>query len=70
MPRREAAYRRAEAFQRAVVKDLARYDPPVPPREQVLQAADGYLLSVARNEISKASSLQPKPTRAARCSAF
>jgi CHAT domain-containing protein len=46
----EASYRRAEAFERAVVKDLARYDPPVPPREQVLQIADGYLLSIARNE--------------------
>jgi tetratricopeptide (TPR) repeat protein len=40
----EAAYRRAEAFERAVLKDLARYDPPVPPREQVLQIADGNLL--------------------------
>jgi CHAT domain-containing protein len=49
----EGAYRRAEAFQRAVVKDLARYDPPVPPREQVLQAADGYLLSIARNEMKQ-----------------
>ena len=46
----EAAYRRAEAFERAAVKDLPRYDPPVPPREQLLAAADGYLLSVARNE--------------------
>jgi hypothetical protein len=46
----EASYRRAEAFERAVVKDLARYDPPVPPREQVLQIADSYLLSIARNE--------------------
>lgn len=49
----EGAYRRAEAFERAVVKDLARYDPPVPPREQVLQAADGYLLSIARNEMKQ-----------------
>ncbi len=46
----EATYRRAEAFERASVKDLPRYDPPVPPREQFLAAADGYLLSVARNE--------------------
>ncbi len=49
----EASYRRAEAFERAVLKDLARYDPPVPPREQVLQAADDYLLSVARNEMKQ-----------------
>jgi CHAT domain-containing protein len=49
----EGAYRRAEAFERAVLKDLARYDPPVPPREQVLQAADGYLLSIARNEMKQ-----------------
>jgi tetratricopeptide (TPR) repeat protein len=28
----EMAYRRAEAFERAAVKDLPRYDPPVPPR--------------------------------------
>ena len=46
----ETAYRRAEAFARASVKDLPRYDPPVPPREQFLQIADGYLLSIARNE--------------------
>jgi CHAT domain-containing protein len=49
----EGAYRRAEAFERAVVKDLARYDPPVPPRESVLQAADGYLLLVARNQMKQ-----------------
>ncbi|HET8918233.1 MAG TPA: CHAT domain-containing tetratricopeptide repeat protein [Xanthobacteraceae bacterium] len=49
----EGAYRRAEAFERAVVKDLARYDPPVPPREQVLQIADDYLLSIARNEMKQ-----------------
>ena len=62
----EAAYRRAEAFERAVVKDLARYDPPVPPREQVLQIADGYLLSVARNEArqSKLSAAEADARRA------
>jgi CHAT domain-containing protein len=49
----EGAYRRAEAFERAVLKDLARYDPPVPPREQVLQTADDYLLSIARNEMKQ-----------------
>jgi CHAT domain-containing protein len=47
----ETAYRRAEAFRRAAVKDLPRYDPPVPPREQFLAAANGHLLSVARNEV-------------------
>jgi len=46
----EAAFRRAEAFERAVIKDLPRYDPPVPPPEQFLQIADNDLLAVARNE--------------------
>jgi CHAT domain-containing protein len=46
----EAAYRRAEAFQRVAVKDLARYDPPVPPPEEFLHTADIYLLAVARND--------------------
>jgi Flp pilus assembly protein TadD len=36
-----------------VLKDLARYDPPVPPQEQVLQIGDGYLLSIARNEMKQ-----------------
>jgi CHAT domain-containing protein len=49
----EVAYRRAEAFGRAALKDLPRYDPPVPPHEQLLAAADGYLLSVARNEMKQ-----------------
>src|SRR5262249_5082023 len=49
----ETAYRRAEAFQRASVNDLPRYDPPVPPREQFIAAANGYLLSVARNEMKQ-----------------
>ncbi|MGN6747247.1 MAG: CHAT domain-containing protein [Xanthobacteraceae bacterium] len=49
----EAAYRRAEAFRRAAVKDLPRFEPPVPPREQFLVAANGFLLSVARNEIKQ-----------------
>src|SRR3984885_2325831 len=52
----EAAYRRAEAFQRASVKDLPRYEPPVPPPEQLLHGADVYLLAIARNE-SKQSKL-------------
>jgi len=45
----EAAYRRAEAFQRANINDLPRYDYP-PPVEQVMLAADSRLLAVARNE--------------------
>jgi CHAT domain-containing protein len=49
----ETAYRRAEAFERASVNDLPRYDPPVPPREQYIAAANGYLLSVARNEMKQ-----------------
>jgi CHAT domain-containing protein len=49
----ETAYRRAEAFERAAVKDLPRYDPPVPPREQFLAAADNYLMSIARNEMKQ-----------------
>jgi tetratricopeptide (TPR) repeat protein len=43
----EALYRRAEAFRRASVNDLAKYEYS-PPREQVLQAADMSLMSVAR----------------------
>jgi len=46
----EAAYRRAEAFQRAAVKDLPRFTPPIPPPEYLLQIADSHLLSIARNE--------------------
>jgi len=45
----EAAYRRAEAFRRASLKSIAKYPFPPPP-EQVLQAADTMLLSVARTE--------------------
>ncbi len=48
-PEAEAAYRRSEAFRRATLKDLAKMQfPPTP--EQMLQAADGTLLAVARNE--------------------
>ena len=46
----EAAYRRAEAFSRAAVKDLPNFDPPRPPPEQLLEGADRQLLSAARNE--------------------
>src|ERR1700694_1442001 len=42
----EAAYRRAEAFRRASLKDLDKYDYPPPP-EQILLAADNNLLSIA-----------------------
>jgi CHAT domain-containing protein len=45
----EAAFRRAEAFRRASLKDLPKFDVP-PPLEQVMQAADGVLLAVAGNE--------------------
>jgi CHAT domain-containing protein len=45
----EAAHRRAEAFRRVAIKDLPRWDFPPPP-EQLVQAADSSLLSVARNE--------------------
>src|SRR4029077_1136307 len=48
-PEAEAAHRRAEAFKRAAIKDLPRYDfPPTP--EQMVQSADAALLAVARNE--------------------
>ena len=43
----EALYRRAEAFRRASVNDLPKYEYPSP-REQLLQAADTSLMSVAR----------------------
>jgi CHAT domain-containing protein len=43
----EAFYRRAEAFRRASVNDLPKYEYP-PPREQLLQSAETSLLSVAR----------------------
>jgi CHAT domain-containing protein len=45
----EAAFRRAEAFRRASVKDIPKMDYPPPP-EQMMQAADAQLLAVARNE--------------------
>jgi CHAT domain-containing protein len=44
----EALYRRGEAFRRASVNQLPKYDYPVP-REQILQAAETSLLSIARN---------------------
>jgi CHAT domain-containing protein len=49
----ENSFRRAEAFETAAVKDLPRYDPPVPPREQFIAAVNGYLLSAARNEMKQ-----------------
>ena len=45
----EQAYRRAEAFRRASLQDLPRFDFPPPP-EQVLESADVSLLAIARNE--------------------
>jgi len=45
----EAAFRRAEAFRRATVKDLPKFEVPPPP-EQVIQSADNDLVSVAINE--------------------
>ena len=48
-PEAEAAYRRAEAFRRAALKNLSKYDYPPPP-EQTILAADATLLSIARNE--------------------
>jgi len=45
----EAAYRRAEAFRRASLKDLPRFDFPPPP-EQVIRNADNSVLSIALNE--------------------
>ena len=57
----EALYRRTEAFRRASVNDLPKYEYP-PPREQLLQAADTSLMSVARTvakqgRLSEAESL-------------
>lgn len=60
----EAGYRRAEAFRRASLNDLPKYDYPVP-REQILQAAESSLLSIARTvgkqgRLSEAESLARK----------
>lgn len=49
----EAAYRRSEAFRRASLKYITKFEFPPPP-EQILQAADTALLSVARNEAKQA----------------
>jgi len=48
-PEAETAFRRSEAFKRAILKDLPRFDFPPPP-EQILLAADGSLLAVAVSE--------------------
>ncbi len=45
----EAAYRRAEAFRRATLKDLAKFPTPPPP-EQITEGADRLLLAAAGNE--------------------
>ena len=60
----EALYRRAEAFRRASVSDLPKYEYP-PPREQLLQAADTSLMAVARTvakqgRLSEAEIARPK----------
>ncbi len=48
-PEAEAAFRRSEAFERATLKDLPKMEFP-PTAEQIMQSADGELLSIARNE--------------------
>ncbi len=48
-PEAEAAYRRSEAFRRASLKDLPRWEFPPPP-EQIMQAVDMTILAIARNE--------------------
>ncbi len=45
----EAAFQRAEAFRRASLKDLPRFEFPPPP-EQIIQSADNDLVSSAINE--------------------
>jgi CHAT domain-containing protein len=49
----ETAFRRAEAFRRASLNDLAKFDFPVPP-EQINLAADTDLSLIARNESKQA----------------
>ncbi len=46
----EGAYRRAEAFRRASLKDLAHFYDFPPPPEQFVLLADNDRLSIARNE--------------------
>jgi CHAT domain-containing protein len=48
-PEAEAAFRRAEVFERAAIKDLPKMEFP-PTLEQVAQSADEELLAIARNE--------------------
>jgi len=48
-PEAEAAYRRSEAFRRASLRDLPRWEFPPPP-EQIAQAVDMTILAIARNE--------------------
>jgi CHAT domain-containing protein len=57
----EAAFRRSEAFRRASLNDLPKYDYP-PPREQILQSAENTVLATARvvarlGRLSEAESL-------------
>ena len=48
-PEAEAAFRRAESFERVALKDIPKMEFPPSP-EQMMQSADGELLSIARNE--------------------
>jgi tetratricopeptide (TPR) repeat protein len=48
-PEAEAAYRRSEAFRRASLSDLPRWDFPPPP-EQIMEGIDTTILAIARNE--------------------
>src|SRR5262249_54311486 len=43
----EAAYKRGESFRRASLKDIPKFEYPVPP-EQILLTADSDLLALAR----------------------
>jgi CHAT domain-containing protein len=48
----EASFRRAEAFQRAILKDLTKYEFP-PPAQQVQRGVDSYRSAIAQNEASQ-----------------
>ncbi len=48
-PEAEGAYRRSEAFRRASLTDLSRWEFPPPP-EQIMEGVDMTILAIARNE--------------------
>jgi CHAT domain-containing protein len=48
----EVSFRRAEAFQRAILKDLTKFEFP-PPAQQVQRGVDNYRLAIAQNEASQ-----------------